>query len=243
MVFSATRPVAPRCVGSNARNSTTMLCRSFRLGAVIRLTSYLATRLGVAVTFAAAAATVAFAQAAAPQPSCVGPADLVRLDVPLKRTAQRIASGLPLTIVAIGSSSTAGAGASSPANSYPSRLAVELQQHFPRVPVTVHQPRDRRRDVARDAGALRPRRVRGKSRSGDLAGRQQFGVARSAARRHTHAAAARPGPAEGGRRRYRFDESAVRAQGDRQARRRRHGRSDRPDRQAGERRRCSSASR
>jgi len=39
--------------------------------------------------------------------------------------------GEPLIIVAIGSSSTAGAGASSPAASYPSRLAVELAQRFP----------------------------------------------------------------------------------------------------------------
>jgi lysophospholipase L1-like esterase len=43
----------------------------------------------------------------------------------------RLASGEPLTIVAIGSSSTAGAGASSPAATYPSRLAVELKQRFP----------------------------------------------------------------------------------------------------------------
>jgi lysophospholipase L1-like esterase len=62
----------------------------------------------------------------------------VRLDIPLKRSAQRIAGGLPLVIVAIGSSSTSGAGASSPAANYPSRLAVELQQQFPRVPITVH---------------------------------------------------------------------------------------------------------
>jgi acyl-CoA thioesterase I len=43
----------------------------------------------------------------------------------------RLIGGLPLTIVAIGSSSTAGAGASSPDASYPSRLAAELKQHFP----------------------------------------------------------------------------------------------------------------
>ena len=45
--------------------------------------------------------------------------------------AQRIAGGQPLTIVAIGSSSTFGAGASSPDHIYPSRLAVELQALFP----------------------------------------------------------------------------------------------------------------
>ena len=52
-------------------------------------------------------------------------------------TARRLASGEPLTIVAIGSSSTAGAGASSPAANYPSRLAVELKQRFPGHDITV----------------------------------------------------------------------------------------------------------
>jgi len=42
-----------------------------------------------------------------------------------------------LTIVAIGSSSTRGAGASSPAASYPSRLAAELAKRFPRDDITV----------------------------------------------------------------------------------------------------------
>jgi lysophospholipase L1-like esterase len=63
--------------------------------------------------------------------SCTAPAELTRLDHPLVRTAQRLASGQPLTIVAIGSSSTAGAGASSPAASYPNRLAIELRKLFP----------------------------------------------------------------------------------------------------------------
>src|SRR6185312_906980 len=59
---------------------------------------------------------------------CRAPTRLTRLEHPLRRTARRLASGQPLVIVAIGSSSTAGAGASSPAASYPSRLAVELQK-------------------------------------------------------------------------------------------------------------------
>ena len=58
-------------------------------------------------------------------------------DRPLIRTARRLAGGEPLTIVAIGSSSTAGAGASSPDASYPSRLAVELKQRFPLQDITV----------------------------------------------------------------------------------------------------------
>ena len=52
-------------------------------------------------------------------------------------TARRLATGEPLVIVAIGSSSTAGAGASSPAASYPSRLAVELKKLFPGHDITV----------------------------------------------------------------------------------------------------------
>jgi acyl-CoA thioesterase I len=62
-------------------------------------------------------------------PLCTGPSD--RLDQPLRRTGERLAAGLPLTIVAIGSSSTSGAGASSSAAAYPSRLEVELQKRFP----------------------------------------------------------------------------------------------------------------
>jgi acyl-CoA thioesterase I len=51
--------------------------------------------------------------------------------------AQRIVTGRPITIVALGSSSTAGAGASSPAASYPSRLEAELMARFPEQSVTV----------------------------------------------------------------------------------------------------------
>jgi acyl-CoA thioesterase-1 len=95
-----------------------------------------------ALAFAAAAATVTLVpataeDAAAPAASCNAPADLVRLVNPLKRMAQRIAAGQSLTIVAIGSSSTAGAGASSPAMSYPSRLEVELQAMYPNLSITV----------------------------------------------------------------------------------------------------------
>jgi acyl-CoA thioesterase I len=91
-----------------------------------------------AVTFAA---TVSFGPALtgplATAVTCSAPADLARLDRALDRTTRRLAAGLPITIVAIGSSSTAGAGASTPDHSYPSRLAVELQQLFPGHPITV----------------------------------------------------------------------------------------------------------
>jgi lysophospholipase L1-like esterase len=94
-------------------------------------------RSGLALLLAFAACAPAQAESAAPPPACNAPADLIRLANPLARTGQRIALGGPLTIVAIGSSSTAGAGASSPAAAYPSRLAVELKALFPRTAIKV----------------------------------------------------------------------------------------------------------
>ena len=81
-----------------------------------------------------AAAGVAHAQTA---PQCAIPSDLIRLSQPLSRVAMKLAAGQPITIVAVGSSSTAGAGASSPAGSYPSRLQVYLSEQFPRQKFTV----------------------------------------------------------------------------------------------------------
>jgi acyl-CoA thioesterase-1 len=63
--------------------------------------------------------------------------DQVRLANPLARFAHKLASEEPITIVAVGSSSTAGAGASSTAASYPNQLAVELKQHFPNQSIAV----------------------------------------------------------------------------------------------------------
>jgi acyl-CoA thioesterase-1 len=77
------------------------------------------------------------AKAPAETAECSVPSELTRLATPLTRTAKHLASGEPLKIVAIGSSSTAGAGASSPAHSYPSRLAVELAALFPKRPISV----------------------------------------------------------------------------------------------------------
>jgi len=48
-----------------------------------------------------------------------------------------IAAGRPVTIMALGSSSTAGAGASTVAASYPARLEVELRNRFPQAAITV----------------------------------------------------------------------------------------------------------
>ena len=61
----------------------------------------------------------------------------VRFDRPLPRIARLIAQGVPIKIVALGSSSTFGAGASSSAAAYPSRLTEELARHFPGQKFTV----------------------------------------------------------------------------------------------------------
>jgi lysophospholipase L1-like esterase len=96
----------------------------------------------VAVTITLACGSVpaqdrAPSAATAPAPACTIPADIARFELPLTRFAIRLAAGLPIKIVAIGSSSTYGAGASSPVGSYPSRLKIELDRHFPGHPITV----------------------------------------------------------------------------------------------------------
>jgi lysophospholipase L1-like esterase len=64
-------------------------------------------------------------------PVCVVAPSEARFDFPLPRTARRLANGEPIKIVALGSSSTYGAGASTSAAAYPSRLAEELARQFP----------------------------------------------------------------------------------------------------------------
>lgn len=63
--------------------------------------------------------------------SCDVPRELVRLTARLPELARAISQGKPLEIVALGSSSTAGSGASSPQASYPARLEAELRRRFP----------------------------------------------------------------------------------------------------------------
>ena len=69
--------------------------------------------------------------------SCDAPKELTRFTLPLPRTAEHLAKHQSLTIVAIGSSSTYGAGASSRDKSYPSQLQIDLQARFPASPITV----------------------------------------------------------------------------------------------------------
>ena len=89
-------------------------------------------RVAAALLFAATTATAAETQSApAAGPGCAAPPGLAAIDPPLARSALRFEQGQPLTIVAVGSSSTQGVGASAPALNYPSRLEAELRNRFP----------------------------------------------------------------------------------------------------------------
>ena len=93
-------------------------------------------RTTVAALLAALALPLS-ARAETPAQSCDTPLDMIRFANPLSHVSQKLNSGEPITIVAIGSSSTAGAGASTPAANYPSRLQAELKQRFPGHTITV----------------------------------------------------------------------------------------------------------
>ncbi len=93
---------------------------------------------------AALAIVLAFSKPAFPDATatplpqnCAAPRALSGIEAALDRTSSRILSGQPLTIVAMGSSSTLGVGASSPAFSYPNRLEQELRQRFPGIEIRV----------------------------------------------------------------------------------------------------------
>jgi lysophospholipase L1-like esterase len=89
--------------------------------------------LALALVVFGASSPAAHAQSAA----CAAPPGIDALEHPPVHIRERISKGMPLKIVAIGSSSTFGSGASSPAASYPSRLEMELKAKLPGVPVTV----------------------------------------------------------------------------------------------------------
>lgn len=90
----------------------------------------------LSLVFAAAAAILSVAPVAA-EPQCPSRSADSALTAPLVHTAAKIRLGGDLTIVAIGSSSTAGYGASSPDTNYPNRLAADLRAQMPGRKVTV----------------------------------------------------------------------------------------------------------
>lgn len=123
----------------------------------------------LAAALTIAAAPTAFAQQIfrpappAITPDCIIPPELAHFDLPLPRAARRMAARQPLKIVAIGSSSTYGEGASSPEWSYPSRLRLELAYRFPSLNIAVvnrgvngDNDYDKRSRLERDVIAERP---------------------------------------------------------------------------------------
>jgi acyl-CoA thioesterase-1 len=70
--------------------------------------------------------------------TCDTPRELSTLSQRLPRLAKALRGPDDISIVAIGSSSTVGDGASSTANSYPSRLAVALGDRFPGPNINMH---------------------------------------------------------------------------------------------------------
>ena len=69
--------------------------------------------------------------------ACDTPSELSALGGNLPRLADALSGSADVTIVAIGSSSTEGDGASSKAASYPSRLNIALSDRFPNKKITV----------------------------------------------------------------------------------------------------------
>jgi lysophospholipase L1-like esterase len=90
-----------------------------------------------AILGVAALAVPSAARAQTPSQPCDNPLDMLRLAHPLARVGHKLMTGDPITIVAMGSSSTWGAGASSPAANYPNQLAADLKARFPKHSFTV----------------------------------------------------------------------------------------------------------
>ena len=100
-------------------------------GTAVAVTAFVVSQPAGAQPAARASSAVAPAPVAKlAAPACVIPSDYANFDLPLRHTARQLGAGKPIKIVAIGSSSTFGAGASQPYNSYPSRLASELAREF-----------------------------------------------------------------------------------------------------------------
>jgi lysophospholipase L1-like esterase len=68
---------------------------------------------------------------------CLPPKGAPRSVGSLPHVAHKLATGEPVVIVAFGSSSTQGYGASSPEFAYPNRLAAQLQRKYPTANITV----------------------------------------------------------------------------------------------------------
>jgi len=92
--------------------------------------SPLAGAVALGLLFFAGAAT-------AEETQCQAPPELLASEAKLPRVAQHLKERKPVTIVAIGGSSTAGNAVPSPAQAYPARLEAALTKRYPGVPIRV----------------------------------------------------------------------------------------------------------
>ena len=99
------------------------------MSALLSATLVVVLLLGTAIAPAAAATHPAL--------RCTAPDAVTHFKVSLPNTARAIRRGEALIIVAIGSSSTEGIGASDQAHTYPAQLAEELRRRWPHLAVTV----------------------------------------------------------------------------------------------------------
>jgi acyl-CoA thioesterase-1 len=90
-----------------------------------------------ALALSCASALATGAETVNPPDVCAAPAELGRLTDALPKTRAALQTGRPFRIIALGSSSTGGAGASATRFSYPSRLAVELAQRYPQANIEI----------------------------------------------------------------------------------------------------------
>jgi hypothetical protein len=105
--------------------------RRYPAASIMRRALHLAGRLGVvAIVFVPRPGLGGEAQ-------CDVPPDLIRVEVTLPHLSERLQSGNPVKIVAIGGASTTGAAAGSPDLAYPHRLQEVLNRWYPKVPITV----------------------------------------------------------------------------------------------------------
>src|SRR5215212_1415235 len=94
----------------------------FALAAAVNLSALMAAQAETPAQPAPGAPPISAGAKAA---ACNITPDQVRLGFRLPRVARRLAAGKPVKIIALGSSSTYGAGASTSAAAYPNRLAEE----------------------------------------------------------------------------------------------------------------------
>jgi lysophospholipase L1-like esterase len=116
---------------------------------------------------------------------CGGPSLLVSESIALRRAQQHFARARTLTILAVGSGSTAGTGASNREAAWPARLAVALALKFPQAQIAVvnrAQPRQTARTIYQklpeEVASVRPQLVIWETGTADAV--QQYDVDRFA---------------------------------------------------------------